>query len=338
MQVLAAQAEVDVPAKAAIAPIRVPRRGLVGLAEELDLHLLELAAAEREVARVDLVAKRLADLSDPERHAHSRGIADVLEVYEDSLRRLRPQIGHARVVLERADMGLEHQIERPRRGQRARRGRTRCPGFRSERFVVKRVRYDPQGGRLPTVRLLQAGDAFAMRLDQRFLLALAGLAGRREKHVSRVGACVAPGGEVQGKHNQLIGAVAMARLAVIDHRVAETADVAAGLPHPRIHQQRAIEAHHPVPGRRTRRHRCLVVPLEHVGPPRLFDVALELDAEGAVVPTTVEPAIDFARRKNEAPAFAQRNDFIHRIHDFQISRRRVERASIAAAAPSPAER
>jgi hypothetical protein len=38
-----------------------------GLDEELHLHLLELAGAEDEVARRDLVAERLADLPDPER-------------------------------------------------------------------------------------------------------------------------------------------------------------------------------------------------------------------------------------------------------------------------------
>ena len=41
--------------------------GLVGRDEELHLHLLELAGAEDEVARGDLVAERLADLGDPER-------------------------------------------------------------------------------------------------------------------------------------------------------------------------------------------------------------------------------------------------------------------------------
>jgi hypothetical protein len=37
------------------------------LDEELHLHLLELAGAEDEVARRDLVAERLADLRDAER-------------------------------------------------------------------------------------------------------------------------------------------------------------------------------------------------------------------------------------------------------------------------------
>ena len=39
------------------------------MAEELDLHLLELARAEGEVPRRDLVAKALADLGDAERDA-----------------------------------------------------------------------------------------------------------------------------------------------------------------------------------------------------------------------------------------------------------------------------
>ena len=44
-------------------------RDVVRMAEELDLHLLELARAEREIPRRDLVAKALADLGDAERNA-----------------------------------------------------------------------------------------------------------------------------------------------------------------------------------------------------------------------------------------------------------------------------
>ena len=65
---------------------------LVGRHEELHLHLLELAGAEDEVRRGDLVAKRLADLGDPERRLHARELQDVLEVDEDALRRLGPQV------------------------------------------------------------------------------------------------------------------------------------------------------------------------------------------------------------------------------------------------------
>ena len=136
VQVRLLHAEVEIPAITALAPVLIPLRGLARAAEELDLHLLELAAAEREVARVDLVAKRLADLADAERHAHARRVADVLEVHEDALRRLGPQIRDARVVLERADVGLEHQVERARRRQRARCRCARREHLGAQRFVV----------------------------------------------------------------------------------------------------------------------------------------------------------------------------------------------------------
>ena len=45
------QAEVHVPLEPRLPPVRVPLLRLVGTAEELDLHLLELARAEGEVPR-----------------------------------------------------------------------------------------------------------------------------------------------------------------------------------------------------------------------------------------------------------------------------------------------
>ena len=93
---------------------------LVGLGrrdEELHLHLLELADAEEEVAGRDLVAEALSDLRDPERRLDAQRRRHVLEVHEDPLCRLRPQVGHAGVVAHRTDMRLEHQVEVPRLGQ-----------------------------------------------------------------------------------------------------------------------------------------------------------------------------------------------------------------------------
>src|SRR5690606_19816037 len=72
LEVLGANAERHVPPIASVSPIAVPIGRFLRPTEELDLHLLELAAAEREVARIDLVAERLADLSDAERQPHSR--------------------------------------------------------------------------------------------------------------------------------------------------------------------------------------------------------------------------------------------------------------------------
>src|SRR5262249_34853331 len=65
-QVLGLDAEAQVPLEALLLPVLVPLQVLAGLDEELHLHLLELARAEEEVARRDLVAERLAGLRDAE--------------------------------------------------------------------------------------------------------------------------------------------------------------------------------------------------------------------------------------------------------------------------------
>ena len=88
-----------------------------GLDEELQFHLLELAAAEREIARIDLVAERLADLRDAERHLLARHAEDVVELRENDLRGFGAEIGDAGAVLDRADERLEHQIELARLGE-----------------------------------------------------------------------------------------------------------------------------------------------------------------------------------------------------------------------------
>ena len=90
-QALAGQAEARVPRHPPVAPVFVPLARRVRVAEELDLHLLELARAEREIPRRDLVAKALADLRDAERNLHPRAVEHVLEVDEDALGRFGPQ-------------------------------------------------------------------------------------------------------------------------------------------------------------------------------------------------------------------------------------------------------
>src|SRR5262245_45412584 len=66
LQVFAGEADRLPPLIARITPELVPLVRRVGVDEELDLHLLELARAEREIPRRDLVAKRLALLRDAE--------------------------------------------------------------------------------------------------------------------------------------------------------------------------------------------------------------------------------------------------------------------------------
>ncbi len=87
-----------------------------GCDEELHLHLLELAGAEDEVAGGDLVAEALADLGDAERWLEARARHDVGEVDEDALRGLGAQVVQPRLVVDRAEEGLQQAAERARLG------------------------------------------------------------------------------------------------------------------------------------------------------------------------------------------------------------------------------
>ena len=67
-----------------------------GLAEEFQLHLLELARAEREVAGRDLVAEGFADLRDARMGSLlARRAQNVVEVDEDALRRLGTEVNRS---------------------------------------------------------------------------------------------------------------------------------------------------------------------------------------------------------------------------------------------------
>src|SRR5688572_25672952 len=81
------ESDAEEPAPYLLLPVGEPLLFFFFLAEELNLHLLEFAAAEDEVARVNLVAEALADLGDAEGHLHTGGRVDFLEVDEDGLAR-----------------------------------------------------------------------------------------------------------------------------------------------------------------------------------------------------------------------------------------------------------
>src|SRR5690606_13556017 len=100
-----------VPLEAAVAPVPVPVGRAVGVAEEFDLHLLEFPRAEGEIPRRDLIAKTLADLGDAKRYTHPAAVHDVLEVDEDSLRRLRTQERRIGLAPQGPQRRLEHQVE-----------------------------------------------------------------------------------------------------------------------------------------------------------------------------------------------------------------------------------
>ena len=108
---LVVKAEPEQPLVAELAPIGEPFEVCAGLAEKLQLHLLELAHAEDEVAGRDLVAEGFADLPYAEGHALPGGALHVLEVDKDALRRLGAEIDGVRRILGDALEGLEHQVE-----------------------------------------------------------------------------------------------------------------------------------------------------------------------------------------------------------------------------------
>src|SRR5207245_7374905 len=80
---------------------------------------LELAGAEDEVARGDLVSEGLPDLGDAEGDLHPVGLLNRSEVDEHGLGRLRPQVYHRGVVLDGPHVCLEHQVEALRFAQPA---------------------------------------------------------------------------------------------------------------------------------------------------------------------------------------------------------------------------
>src|ERR1019366_1292887 len=89
-QLLRRDSVADVPGKALLAPVLLPTRAVRRRYEELQFHHLELAGAEHEVARGDLVSEGPAELRDPKRWLAPGGRRDVQEVHEHALCRLGP--------------------------------------------------------------------------------------------------------------------------------------------------------------------------------------------------------------------------------------------------------
>ena len=84
--------ESGVPAYAVLYPLLVSFFVLSGHDEVLDLHGLELASSEDEVACGYLVSERLSNLGDAEREALTGGGVNVVEVDEDALGGLGTQV------------------------------------------------------------------------------------------------------------------------------------------------------------------------------------------------------------------------------------------------------
>ena len=75
-------------------PLVGQAHAVVRVAEVFDLHLFKLTGTEGEVARVDLVAECLADLSNAEGDLLAGGIEHVFILHKDGLRGLWAQVGN----------------------------------------------------------------------------------------------------------------------------------------------------------------------------------------------------------------------------------------------------
>ncbi len=233
-QALAGQPQVGIPAVTAVAPELVPGRRRRRMAEKLDLHLLELARAEGEVARSDLVAKALAHLGDAERHAYARAIEHVLEIDEDALRGFRTQEGRILFAPQRPDRRLEHQVELARLGERAQR-----LGVRTENAGEIAHRGERNQRPVP----LQFLDVCLARRLKNFS-ALCSVSFSPSSPPLSVATKIRCPLASHPAALDLVVPVALLRLAAIHHVVVEQVVVARALPDLGVHDDRAVEAGH----------------------------------------------------------------------------------------------
>ena len=81
--------------------------------------------------------------------------------------------------------------------------------------------------------------------------------------------------------------------------VAESANVAGRDEHLFHGQDGTVHAEH------------VIAFLHGFAPPEILEVAFQLSSQRAVIPATIEAAVEFASLEDEAAAFAQRYDFLH---------------------------
>ena len=86
----------------------------------------------------------------------------------------------------------------------------------------------------------------------------------------------------------MIDAIALLRVAIVDHGIGEVVDVAGCLPYRWVHKDGSIDTHD------------VVVHAGHGSPPVVADGALQFGAVLAIVVYGRESVIDFGGRENEA--------------------------------------
>ena len=99
---------------------------------------------------------------------------------------------------------------------------------------------------------------------------------------------------------EVVGAEALAAGPAVDERVGEPVEVARGLPHARVLEDRRVDRDD------------VVAFLQHRAPPLVLDVGLQQHAVVAVVVGRADAAVDLRGGEDEAAALAQRDDLVHR--------------------------
>ena len=135
----------------------------------------------------------------------------------------------------------------------------------------------------------------------------------------------------------LIVAIALLRLAAVDHEVVKQVVVARALPDLRVHDDRTVETGHLEGSRRAGQHVEVVVSGDHIAPPGFLHVPLQLDAQRAVVPKAVQPAVDLARLKQKPTPLTQRYQLVH-VHGGDSSSNETRIVSSHTAKVYPAAR
>ena len=98
-----------------------------------------------------------------------------------------------------------------------------------------------------------------------------------------------------------VGAVALLRVAVVDERVVEGAQVTRSLPRFGVHENRRVDADD------------VLVELDHRVPPVAFDIVFQLDAVLAVIVDSSQTVVDFARRKYESVLLAVSDQLLEKF-------------------------
>ena len=289
--VFVAHAERLVPGQTMLLPVVEPLHLRAGLAEELHLHLLKLAHAEDELSGHDLVAEGLADLGNAEGQLHASRLLYVEVVDEDALCGLRTQIDRIVGVGSGTKLSGEHEVELAYVG----------PVLRSADRADDALVEDD------LLQFLQVGALHGLRVALVEVVALllvvedAGIGGTEFLLVEALAKSL--GSLLYLLVNllliladlvldEVVGTVALLRVAVVDQGVVECVDMAAGLPHRGVHEDGGVDTDD-------------VGMEEHHGlPPVLLDIIFQLHAVLTVVVNGGETIIDFRTRKDKAILFA----------------------------------